>query len=59
MQNLSQFISETREPVMSTAEDWPNFTFVMLMGSKSIQIDEQIDKKGEWVSFCVSGRKDD
>ena len=47
MQGLPPFISENGEPSMSTTEYWTRFTFVLLMGSKNIQIDELLAKTEE------------
>ena len=45
MQTLPQFLSKTGVPIMSTAEYWRKFTFVMLMTNKNIQIDELLTKE--------------
>ena len=45
MPNLQPFLSETGEQIMSTTEYWTRFTFVMLMGTKNIQIDELLEKQ--------------
>ncbi len=45
MPNLQPFLSESREQIMSTTENWTRFTFVMLMGTKNIQIDELLEKQ--------------
>ncbi len=44
MQNLSVFLTHSGEPIMSTSEYWTRFTFVLLMGSKNIQIDQLLLK---------------
>ena len=45
MPNLQPFLSETGEQTMSTTKYWTRFTFVMLMGTKNIQIDELLEKQ--------------
>ena len=45
MPNLQPFLSESGEQTMSTTEYWTRFTFVMLMGTKNIQIDELLEKQ--------------
>ena len=50
MPNLQPFLSESREQIMSTTENWTRFTFVMLMGTKNIQIDELPEKEHEDLS---------
>ncbi len=47
MQNLPQFLSENGQPAMSTSEYWTRFTFVLLMGSKNIQIEDLLSNTEE------------